>query len=270
MKAETYHNLLTQGAVVDLSNRAKWKLSGGDRVRYLNGQVTNDVRRADDRHAVYACVTDAKGRIAGDLMIHARGDALWLDAEPDLREPLGMRLEKYIVADDVELTDVTDDWQLWHVIGPHRGEGLQSSRFGLPGIDVWLPAGVNFEPKFPVLSHEDIEILRVIQKVPRWPQELGGETFPPEVGLEERAMDFTKGCYIGQEVLSRIKTTGKMPRRLQSWETDRAITAGEALHDAAGREIGRVTSVARHPLSGKKMVMGLVRSGTGPVCDFTP
>lgn len=270
MQAETYHHLLIQGAVANLSNRAKWKLTGGDRVRYLNGQVTNDVRRADDRHALYACVTDMKGRIAGDLMIHARGDALWLDAEAGLRQPLGMRLEKYIVSDDVELTDVSDDWQLWHVIGPERVEGLHSCRFGLPGSDVWLPAGLNFERTLPVLSDEDIETLRVIQKVPRWPNELDQETFPPEAGLEERAMDFAKGCYIGQEVLSRIKTTGKMPRRLQSWETDAAITAGEALHDAAGREIGRVTSVAANPLSGKKMVMGLVRSGAGPACELTP
>ena len=267
MQAETYQNLLAHGAAVNLSTRAKWKLSGGDRVRYLNGQVTNDVRRADDRHTIYACVTDVKGRIAGDVMIHSRDGALWLDAEADLRETLGMRLEKYIVADDAELTDVTDDWQLWHVFGPQAGDGLQSLRFGLPGIDVWIPAGESFQPSLPVLSLEEVETLRILQKVPRWPNELGGDTFPPEAGLEERAMDFAKGCYIGQEILSRIKTTGKMPRQLHSWETNREIAAGAPLHDAGGREIGLVTSTARHPLTGKLVVLGYIKSGAGPVVE---
>jgi folate-binding protein YgfZ len=268
MQAETYQNLLAHGAAVNLSKRSKWKLSGGDRVRYLNGQVTNDVRRADDRRTIYACVTDVKGRIAGDVMIHAREGSLWLDAETDLREPLGMRLEKYIVADDAELTDVTDDWQLWHVFSPQAGEGLQSLRFGLPGIDVWLPAGKEPGAWGMELSLEEVETLRIVQKVPRWPNELGGDTFPPEAGLEEQAMDFTKGCYIGQEILSRIKTSGKMPRRLHTWETDREITVGSPLHDAEGREIGLVTSTARHPLTGKLVVLGFVKSGAGPAVEF--
>lgn len=268
MQPETYQNLLTHGAAVNLSTRSKWKLSGEDRVRYLNGQVTHDVRRADECHAIYACVTNVKGRIMGDVMIHARQEALWLDAEPDLRDALGMRLEKYIVADDVELTDVTDEWQLWHIMGPKAGEGLQSLRFGIPGVDVWLPAGEGFGPTLPILSLEEVERLRIIHQVPRWPNELGGETFPPEAGLEERAMDFSKGCYIGQEILSRIKTTGKMPRKLQSWQTEREICVGTSLHDAHGNEIGVVTSAARHPLSGKLIVLGFIKCGCGPAMEF--
>ena len=269
MQSEIFQNLLTHGAAVNLSNRSKWKLTGGDRVRYLNGQVTNDVRRADGCHTIYACVTDAKGRIAGDVLIHSRDEALWLDAEEGLRETLGMRLEKYIVADDVELTDVTEDWQLWHVFGPQACEGLQSMRFGLPGMDVWLPAGESFEPCVPVLSLEEVETFRVIQKVPRWPNELNSDTFPPEAGLEARAMDFAKGCYIGQEILSRIKTTGKMPRQLVAGETELELTRGSALHDASGREIGLVTSTARHPMNGRFVVVGMVKSGSGDVAEFT-
>jgi folate-binding protein YgfZ len=268
MKAETYQNLFARGAAVNLSARSKWKLSGGDRVRYLNGQVTNDVRRADDRRTLYACITDVKGRIAGDVMIHARDEALWLDAEPELREPLSMRLGRYMVADDAELTDVTDNWQLWHIFGPRAGEGLQSLRFGLPGIDVWIPAGESFQPSLPVLSLDDAETLRVIQQVPRWPSELSGDTFPPEARLDERAMDFAKGCYIGQEILSRIKTTGKMPRQLHAWETDREISVGDLLHDADGRGIGSVTSIAKHPRTGKLVVLGFVKSGAGPAVEF--
>ena len=85
MQSETFQNLFTRGAAVNLSNRSKWKLTGGDRVRYLNGQVTNDVRRADGCHTIYACVTDAKGRIAGDAMIHSRDEALWLEQAVESR-----------------------------------------------------------------------------------------------------------------------------------------------------------------------------------------
>ena len=151
------------------------------------------------------------------------------------------------------------------MLGAKAGEVIQSRGLGLPGNDVWIPAGESFQPSLPVLSLEEVETLRILQKVPRWPNELGGDTFPPEAGLEERAMDFAKGCYIGQEILSRIKTTGKMPRQLHSWETDREIAAGAPLHDAGGREIGLVTSTARHPLTGKLVVLGYIKSGAGPV-----
>ena len=129
MDAELYQSLLAKGGCVDLSARAKWRLSGADRVRYLNGQVTNDVRTARADEALYACVTNVKGRIEGDVFIHAEGDSLILDAPEALRESLGMRLEKYIIADDAVLEDITDEWRLWHVIGEMRNnkEGKKRS-----------------------------------------------------------------------------------------------------------------------------------------------
>ncbi|MBB5033118.1 CAF17-like 4Fe-4S cluster assembly/insertion protein YgfZ [Prosthecobacter vanneervenii] len=277
MTPELYQQILAHGAAVNLSAHAKFRLTGADRTRYLNGQVTNDVRRAKTDAALYACVTDAKGRIAADIHIHAHDDTLLLDAEPDLREPLGMRLERYIVADDVELTDVTDDWQLWHVWSdastPARNEGLLSqeaahthalhtNRYGAPGLDLWLPASAA-APTFdalPVLSAHDLEAWRILQHIPRWPHELNAETFPPEAGLESTAMDFAKGCYIGQEVLSRIKTTGKMPRELISFESAAAVQAGDELW--LEKAVGTVTSVTQHPVTGRSIGLAMIRQGT--------
>lgn len=260
MTAEQFQDITTHGAAVNLSSRAKFCLTGADRVRYLNGQVTNDVRRAKADETLYACVTDVKGRIAGDVFIHATDDALLLDAEPGLRESLGLRLERYIVADDAELTDVSDEWQLWHVFGTAKADGLRSIRFGVGGVDVWLPAGAAFAPECCVLSDEDFETWRILQKVPRWPNELNAETFPPEAGIQERAMDFAKGCYIGQEVLSRIKTTGKMPRELIAFESDATVQAGDEIwHEKA---VGKVTSVTQHPVTGLKVGLGMVKQGT--------
>ncbi len=275
MTADLLHSIHRHGAAVNLTSRAKFRLTGGDRVRYLNGQVTNDVRRATSDETLYACVTDAKGHIAGDVFVHAKEDALVLDAEPGLRESLGLRLERYIVADEVELMDVTDEWQLWHVWGPATdtlecsAHSLRSTRFGVEGVDLWLPASAA-APGFdscPVLSESDLETWRILQQVPRWPQELNAETFPPEAGIEARAMDFAKGCYIGQEVLSRIKTTGKMPRRLLTWETPREIAAGAEIHNLQNKVVGTATSVARHPVTGACVVMAMVKSSVDEIAE---
>ncbi|MDB6136988.1 MAG: LigA, partial [Verrucomicrobiaceae bacterium] len=237
MTLERFQQIESQGGIIDLGARAKFRFTGGDRVRYLNGQVTNDVRKASPTETLYACVTDAKGRIAGDVFVHAsqQGDALLVDAEPSVRDTLGPRLEKYIIADDVELTDVTDDWHLWHVFGsaaaaftPGANGVLKSHRLGLEGVDIWRAAGK--EPPAAAcaeLSAAEHETLRVLSGIPRHPNELNGDTFPPEAGVEDRAMSYTKGCYIGQEILSRIRTTGKMPRELVQWRGQGRVSAGE-------------------------------------------
>jgi folate-binding protein YgfZ len=268
MTAETFQDIAQNGAAVNLSARAKFRLTGNDRIRYLNGQVTNDVRRASAQSTLYACVTDAKGRIAGDVFIHATEDALLLDAEPGLRESLGLRLERYIVADDAELTDVSDEWQLWHVWGANIPQGIPSTRFGREGVDVWQPVGTTFEPGCQILTDEDLETWRILQKVPRWPHELNAETFPPEAGLEARAMDFFKGCYIGQEVLSRIKTTGKMPREMIAWEMQKEGFSAQIGDEIRGVPpsgnvvtIGVVTSVSVGPQHNKTCGLGYVKQG---------
>ncbi len=277
MTAELYQQITAHGAAVNLSSHAKFRLTGADRVRYLNGQVTNDMRRVKPDETLYACVTDVKGRIAADVRVHAQDEALLLDAEPALREPLGMRLERYIVADDVELTDVTEDWQLWHVFGgeitpaslEHAIEApahpVRSPRYGAAGFDLWLPASASpptFHPDRPQLSAADLETWRILQKIPRWPHELNAETFPPEAGLESQAMDFAKGCYIGQEVLSRIKTTGKMPREMIAFASATAVNTGDELwHE---KLVGKVTSVTQHPVTGLTNGLAMIRQGTAP------
>jgi folate-binding protein YgfZ len=279
MTPELFQQITTHGAAVNLSTRAKFRLTGADRVRYLNGQVTNDVRRVKADETLYACVTDVKGRISGDVFAHAQGETLLLDAEAGLRETLGMRLERYIVADDVELADVTDEWQLWHFWSDagtaaskesalsqneFQRHLLRSTRYGHPGFDLWIPASAD-APTFdslPLLEDADLETWRILQKVPAWPHELNAETFPPEAGLESRAMDFAKGCYIGQEVLSRIKTTGKMPREMIAFEADQPVNSGdEVWHE---KVVGKITSVSSHPLTGRTIGLALVRQGTSP------
>ena len=287
MTPDLLQQIERDGAAVDLSTRAKWLVTGSDRVRYLNGQVTNDVRKAVANEALYACVTSAKGRIDGDLFIHAApGDALSLDAEPGLRETLSARLEKYVVADDVNFEDVTGDWRLLHVCGSAAEHGawsagldakirmVKANRLGEEGYDLWIPISCALPPApCPLLPADEAETLRICRGVPRWPHELNAAAFPQEAGLESRAMDFSKGCYVGQEVLSRIKTTGRMPRRLVRFQVQDSAFRTRASGDpepswrlwarsADGlKEAGAVTSACLHPVLDRVMGLAYVRQG---------
>lgn len=268
MNLETYQRLQSEGGHVLLTGRACFKLSGADRVRYLNGQVTNDVRTANEQQSLYACVTDIKGHVMGDVFVHAFEDALWLDAESGLREVLGPRLERYIIADDAELTDVSDEWRVWHMFGPAMAQvsipgarQFGSNRLGVPGVDVWLPASAPAPTLAGVaITGDDFEAFRILRGIPRWPQELNASTFPPEAGLDDRAMSYTKGCYIGQEILSRIRTTGKMPRSLLLWESDQQVSAGDEVF-LDGRTVGAVTSATGAPGGAGTCGLAFVRQG---------
>jgi len=287
MTGEFLQRIEREGAAVDLSTRAKWLVTGADRVRYLNGQVTNDVRKAAAGEALYACVTDAKGRIEADLFIHAApGEALCLDAEPGLRESLSGRLEKYVVADDVVIGDVSADWTLLHVFGAAAESGawsaepaatirmVKANRLGEQGYDLWTPVSCS-PPRasFPMLSAQEAETLRICRGIPRWPHELNKAVFPQEAGLESRAMDFSKGCYIGQEVLSRIKSTGRMPRVLVRFQIEDPPFTMPASgipgpswrlwgRSADGlKEAGTVTSACLHPVLDRVVGLAYVRQG---------
>jgi folate-binding protein YgfZ len=264
MNAELWQRLQTEGGWLNLCRRAKWRLSGPDRVRYLNGQVTQDVRLADTRRALHACVTNAKGRIEGEVFFHASpdGDSLLIDAPAMLRESLGTRLGRYLIADDAELEDVTEDWQLWHRFGPGLGEGgLEANRLACAGRDFWLPAGAP-SPVADPLTDDEAETLRILRGVPASPQELNGETFPQEAGLEAEVMSFSKGCYVGQEVLSRIKSTGRMPRELAVWTAESGEpVVGAELWLPDGTRAGVITSGARHPLENRLQGLAYLRQG---------
>jgi len=272
MTPALFQQVEAHGGIVDLSSRAKFRLTGNDRVRYLNGQVTNDVRTANTERTLYACVTDLKGKIVGDIRVHASTDSLLLDAEPELREILGPRLERYIIADDAELTDVTDEWHLWHLFGDaceqaarsteHGAIAVKSNRLGTEGLDLWLPASSSTRrAPCSLLSADDFETYRILLGIPRYPNELNADTFPPEAGLDASAMSYTKGCYIGQEILSRIRTTGKMPRTLIRWTVEGEVKPGEELL-LGDKVIGTVTSVATHPITQLTTGLAYVRQGT--------
>jgi len=244
------------GALLDLSDRAQFRLTGADRVRYLNGQVTNDIRRVRGDAALPACVTTAKGKLSGIIYVSAGPDFLRIDTEPVLREPLAARLERYIIADDVALEDATGQECLLHVVPPRLFAGCPgteiraATRFGVPGIDLSAP----FAERDRILRHlvisygflppELAECLRIESGAPAWGAELNEDTLPPEAGLDKTAIDYHKGCYIGQEVISRLKSVGHVNRQLTGFTAPQPLAPGMTLHPDAepDKTAGEITS----------------------------
>ena len=105
-----------QRGFFDFSARAKFRVTGADRFRFLNGQITNDLRKASETNAVEACMLNAKGKLNAHVFLNALGESFLVDAEPDLRDALHARLERYVIADDVQIEDVTDEFSLFHAL----------------------------------------------------------------------------------------------------------------------------------------------------------
>src|SRR5215472_17653083 len=122
----TQRSETAQAFFLDLSTRAKLRVTGADRFRFLNGQITNDLRKASETVTMEACVLNAKGKLNAHIFLTALGESLLIDAEPELRETLRARLERYVIADDVQIEDVTDEFSLFHVFtdeSPPLGSG---------------------------------------------------------------------------------------------------------------------------------------------------
>jgi len=267
--------------VIDLSGRTQLILTGADAVRYLNGQVTNDVRKLRPGQTQMACVTTAKGRLCGDVCITAQGGALIVDAEPMLREALLARLERYIVADDVTIEDATDSQALLHYIGPASppasavGQVAAARRFGRDGWDLRLPqtdfagARESLLAGQVVLDDALAELLRIEAGIPRWDRELDENTLPPEAGLDATHIDYHKGCYIGQEVISRLKSVGHVNRQLTGFIAEDAaasLATGAPLFTTAegGSPVGVFTSAAFSFTFQKSIALGYLKRGSPP------
>ena len=276
-----YEQFRERGGFADLSNRTKLLFSGADRVRYLNGQITANVTSLRPGHSLPACVTSAKGKLNADVVVTALANALLVDAAAELREELSARLEKYIIADDVTLSDATEERCLFHVLGGSElttlaAAGVEISkarRFGIPGIDVFAAMAAREEiarelaAHYALLPSGVLEAIRIERGVPAWGSELAADTLPPEAGLDRTHIDYHKGCYIGQEVISRLKSVGHVNRELHGFvpvAEDTPLTAGMRLFAAGApdRQLGQLTSAAWSFALAKPIALGYLKRGS--------
>jgi len=292
--------------VFALGWRARVKATGKDRVRWLHNMVTNNVRDLAVNRGNYNFVLNAQGRILGDLSIYNRGESLMLETDAGQAETLINTMKRFIIMDKVELTREDEAVAALGVCGPRSesvlaGAGIDAAGMqplevrdldveGAPAtlvrgpeqrpgwFEIWLPAEA--APRLwsslvragaaPV-GAEALEMWRVLRGIPNYGQDIRDRDLPQETG-QMQALNFTKGCYIGQEIVERIRSRGQVHRKFVGFIFGQDVPA-TGKYESAGRAIAEITSVARVPTprGDKNIGLGYIRRealDAGPKIDL--
>ena len=275
--AQALKQLRLSGGFLAPFPRARFRVSGADRARYLNSQLSNDLRKAVSGTALPCCLLTAKGKMCALVWVFEEGDSWILDADFLVRDALQIRLERYIVADDVQIEDISGEGMLFHLFGeaalnPVAAHGIHASRLGLPGVDIWvLQSRVDAfrqELTRAAILETTVELsepLRIAQGVPAWGREISEDTLPAEVGLDQFAVDFSKGCYVGQETVSRVRSVGRVRRHLVGFAAENAetiLSPVSKIFDSVSRDpVGVLTSTAFHSELCRAVALGYLKTG---------
>jgi folate-binding protein YgfZ len=288
---ESEYRVVTEACgLVDRSERGKLALTGSEAKSFLQGQVTNDVERLAPGEGCYAAFLTPKGKMLGDLRILDTGEELLLDTERLSLQALFNMIRRFSIGYDVQLHKRTLECGLLSLLGPEADgvapvqgvpsiEHAHAARLvaGLPTRVVRTHVGVDLLCRAEdaealrlaledngaiAVSDEVAECLRVEQGRPRYGIDLDDSVIPQEAGLNERAVSFTKGCYVGQETVARLHYRGKPNRHLRG-----LLLSGPASQDdelmLGERVVGRVTSIVESPRFGP-IALALVRREAEP------
>ncbi|HWZ81435.1 MAG TPA: hypothetical protein VNW47_02360 [Terriglobales bacterium] len=290
-----FRALLSGCGVYDLSGRARISLTGGDRVRWLNGMISNNVRDLPSGHGVYAFLLNAQGRIQADLNAFNRGESLLIDTERGQRDKIWELFDHYIIADDVEMTDVSEKVGAIGLTGPETRTVLARAGFDAAELRYlefkevpWqqstvtlLRAGEEAKESWQVWAAPEharvvwealvaagatpvgssaLNLFRIARGIPQFGQDIRDRDLPQETG-QARALNFSKGCYLGQEIVERIRSRGAVHRQFTMFEVEGPVPEPGSKILAEGKDVGEITSSAILPLpSGDRPVaLGYLR-----------
>ena len=298
-----YAALRDTAGVLDLSLRGRLSVGGTDRQRFLNGQVTNNVKDLKSGEGCYAALVTAKGKMVSDLHIYCLPDELLLDFEPGLTGAVTERLEKFIIADDVQVVNAAQYYGLLSAQGPKSAQVVDQLGFGLSlpqkpfgsasvkdptlgevyfmnqprigtvGFDLFIPDAALGAVAHKLMAAAKqiggcacgwraLEMVRIEAGIPRFSVDMDDTNLAPEAGIEERAINYNKGCYIGQEVIARIRTYGQVAKSL------RGLLLADDLAELPKRgdklvrgdkEAGFITSALASPAFRRNIALGYVR-----------
>jgi aminomethyltransferase len=255
-----YQALRHSTAWLDLSARGRIVARGRDRARLLHNLTSNDIKNLKPGESCYAFLLSPQGRIQADLWVHSFEDHLLLDSEPELREKVHQHIKRYIIADQVGLEDVTDRTACIGVEGAKAGDpppGLVAravSETGQPGYRIFCAASeraqviarLEAEGVTPA-TLDDARIVRIENGRPRYGEDITDTSLPQET-QQMHAISFTKGCYLGQEIVERIRARGHVNRKLVRLEFDGPPPEG-----------AEITSSVVSPETGKTIALAYVR-----------
>jgi tRNA-modifying protein YgfZ len=281
--AATEYELLTGSVgLVERAGRGKLILRGGETVDFLQGQVTNDVEALAPGHGCYAALLNHKGKFRSDMRVLRGEDFVWLDTEPVGHRPLAYTVETYSLGRDVSWKDVTEERAIFSLLGPAARDALDvappaaehafvEGEHGLYvatdlGVDVICAAddaeGVRQALGVEAVPEEAAECLRIESGRPRLGYDMDGDTIPQEAGVNERAVSFTKGCYVGQETVARLHYKGKPNRHLRGLKLSEPVERGSEI-TLGERVVGRVGSTCVSPVHGP-IALALLRREAAP------
>jgi tRNA-modifying protein YgfZ len=285
------YRALTEGCgLADRSEAGRLEMLGADRQRFLNAYVTCDVKPLAPGDGDYGFLTSSQGRILSDVVVLVHPDRLWLETGPGQEEAVADHLRKYVIVDRVEIHPLSDMLPLT-LIGPRAAEVLGSAveglpegdwkharkmvegtevtlqrtdRLGAPAFTLWVSASIAPHLAEALLAREGVrrvgpealEVLRVEAGIPRFGRDFGPDNFPQETG-EDEAVSYTKGCYLGQEVVARIHYRGGVQKMLRRLGLDGEARPGSQLL-FEGREAGAVTSIVSSPAQGGWIGLGIL------------
>lgn len=297
--ADEYRAVRQAVGVLDLSHRSLVRITGSHRQRFLQAMVSNDTADLEPGQGCHATLLTNKGKLVADFVVYADADAYWLDLEPGLAPTLIDALDFFLIADDVTLTDATAEWGLLSLQGPDAAEllmlacgqevpalpRLAHTDCRMAGHDVRLIARSHTgEDGYQLLAPmaalpalwealwehrhtcalravglEALDVLRIEAGIPVLGRDMTEETIPVEANLTD-AISYTKGCYVGQEVIARLDARGHVNRRLMGLrlEGDVVPQAGDVIVSPE-REVGWVTSAAFSPALQQAIAMGYIR-----------
>src|SRR5688572_19711039 len=268
--------------LIDLSTRGRISVSGSEAVMFLNGLITNDMKTLGEKRWMPAAFPNVQGRLLAEVRVIRRAQDFLLDTEAVTREKVLKMTERFTLAGDFKVADVTDATTQFSFQGRGASE-LVEKIFGVKDLardGVWQDGNVTIirathtsEDGFDVISDEPNtyvgatpvserveEILRIEAGIARYGRDMDESNVVTETNLDD-AVSFTKGCYLGQEIIIRIKHRGHVAKKLTGlrFETDRKIEPGAVIKSSDETEIGRVTSSTVSPRLGTIVGLGYVR-----------
>lgn len=286
--------LREESGCYDLGFRAKFSIAGRDRVRWLNGMVTNKIKDLAPGQGVYAFLLTPQGHILGDLYAYNRGESISIDTDQSQAEKIQSTLQRYIIMDDVKLTNVSDELTALGIAGPKSREVLSAVGFTVPEMqplqlqsvswqgvectvvcgehgnwEIWLPAAsvrrlwdAWIDAGSKPVGFEALEQDRIELGIPVFGIDIGDRDLPQETE-QTRALNFNKGCYIGQEIVERIRSRGAVHRKFSGFLIDGNVARGSKI-SSDGKEVGEITTVAAVPVAdGRRLALGYIRREAG-------
>ena len=271
--SEGYEALRTGAAWLDLSTRGRIAVRGRDRVRLLHNITSNEVKKMMPGAGCYAFLLNPQGRIQADLNLLSFADHFLIDTEPDLREKVQQLICRYIISDQVELEDVTSQSAAIGVEGPLAEslplpDGCTRAPFSLtgqPGYRIYCAAaemaGIARQLEAAgarAATAEDARVVRIENGKPRYGEDIRETTLPQET-QQMHAVSFTKGCYLGQEIVERIRTQGHVNKKLVRLEIDGLEPVAPGAKLVVDGQEAEITSSVYSPHFGKTIALGYVR-----------